>query len=158
MNERRYWIGVASSDHVETAVREGFVQLGHGKAGPIERLAPGDGFAFYSPRATYPGGPVLQAFTAIGRVADSAMFEVNGAPLERAFRRQVQYFHAMPAPIRPLIDKLTFIRSKKHWGAAFRFGLVRIPEEDFATIATAMGRDAGADFGSGTARVGGAAL
>jgi hypothetical protein len=147
MSERRFWIGVASNDHVETAVREGFVQLNHGKAGPLERLAPGDGFAFYSPRDTHPSGRALQAFTAIGRVADGAMYEVNGAPLERAFRRQVEYFEATAAPIKPLIDKLTFIRSKKHWGAAFRFGLVRIPEEDFATIASAMGRQAGADFG-----------
>jgi EVE domain-containing protein len=147
MSERRYWIGVASSDHVETAVREGFVQLGHGKAGPLERLAPGDGFAYYSPRETYPGGPVLQAFTAIGKVAGNAMYEVNGASVERAFRRPVQYFDATAAPIKPLIDKLTFIRSKKHWGAAFRFGLVRIPEADFATVATAMGRDAREDFG-----------
>jgi hypothetical protein len=41
---------------------------------------------------------------------------------------------------------LSFIRSKTHWGAAFRFGLVRVPREDFALIATAMGRDAVVDF------------
>ena len=52
-----------------------------------------------------------------------------------------------PAPIRPPIDALTFIRSKTHWGAAFRFGVVRVPAEDFARIAAAMERDFGADFG-----------
>ena len=147
MSERRYWIGVASNDHVANAVSEGFVQLSHGKAGPVERLQPGDGFLWYSPRTTYPSGPVLQAFTAIGRVGDGPMYEVNGSPLAQAFRRPAEYFDATAAPIKPLLEELTFIRSKTHWGASFRFGLVRVPRADFAAIAAAMGRDADADFG-----------
>jgi hypothetical protein len=47
-----------------------------------------------------------------------------------------------------LIDALSFIRSKAHWGAAFRFGVVRVPESDFALIAAAMGRSFAADFAS----------
>ena len=146
MSERRYWIGVASNDHVENAVRDGFVQLSHGKAGPVERLKPGDAFAFYSPRAAYPSGETLQAFTAIGRVAEGPMYEANGSPLDHAFRRPVEYLAANPAPIKPLIEQLTFIRSKTHWGAAFRFGLVRVSRDDFAAIAAAMGRDVDRDF------------
>ena len=146
MSERRYWIGVASNDHVASAVNEGFVQLSHGKAAPVERLQPGDGFLWYSPRTTYPSGPMLQAFTAIGRVGDGPIYEVNGAPLAQAFRRPAEYFEATPAPIKPLLEALTFIRSKTHWGAAFRFGLVRVPRADFTAIAAAMGRDADADF------------
>ena len=69
MRESRYWIGVVSQDHVANAVAHGFVQLNHGKATPLERMQPGDGFAFYSPRDSYPEGAILQAFTAIGRVA-----------------------------------------------------------------------------------------
>jgi len=41
----------------------------------------------------------------------------------------------------------TFIRSKTHWGVAFRYDLVRVPRDDFATIATAMGRNPDVDFG-----------
>jgi len=146
MSERRYWIGVASNDHVVNAVTEGFVQLSHGKAGPVERLHPGDAFVWYSPRTTYPAGPALQAFTAIGRVAEGAIYEVNGSPPGQAFRRPVQYFDSAAAAIKPLLGELTFIRSKTHWGAAFRFGLVRIPRADFAAIAAAMGRNADVDF------------
>jgi hypothetical protein len=57
MNERNYWIGVVSRDHVAYGVDGGFTQLNHGKAAPLERMRAGDGFAFYSPRATYPDGP-----------------------------------------------------------------------------------------------------
>ena len=147
MHERRYWIGVVSRDHVENAVAHGFVQLNHGKAAPLERMQAGDGFAFYSPRESYPEGATLQAFTAIGSVADAPIYEATIPELGKIFRRDVAFLDATPAPIRPLVPQLTFIRSKTHWGVAFRFGLVRVPREDFATIATAMGRNPDVDFG-----------
>lgn len=146
MGERRFWIGVISQDHVEAAVANGFVQLSHGKPQPLERMQPGDGFVFYSPRTTYPAGVPLQAFTAIGRVAEGPIYEANGAEQDPAFRRAVVYLDATAAPIKPLLERLTFIHSKRHWGAAFRFGLVRVPRADFAAIALAMGRDPDADF------------
>jgi hypothetical protein len=146
MNPRHYWIGVVSKNHVSIGVAGGFTQLNHGKAGPLERMHPGDGFVFYSPRTAYPDGPPLQAFTAIGRVRDGEIFQADAGDGFLPFRRAVEYMPAHDAPIKPLIDNLTFIRSKQHWGAAFRFGFLRVPEEDFARIAAAMGRDFAADF------------
>jgi len=147
MASRSYWIGVVSRNHVEQGVAGGFAQLNHGKAGPLERMQPGDGFVYYSPRTEFPEGTPVQAFTAIGRVASGAIFQIEGdvAPL---FRREVRYLPAAEAPIKPLIDELSFIRSKQHWGAAFRFGFLRVPEDDFARIARAMGRDFARDFES----------
>ena len=45
MSPRSYWIGVVSKSHAEDGVAGGFTQLSHGKAGPLERMRPGDGFA-----------------------------------------------------------------------------------------------------------------
>ena len=148
MNPRQYWIGVVSKNHVSLGVEGGFTQLNHGKAGPLERMHPGDGFAFYSPRTSHPDGAPLQAFTAIGRIADGEIIQARLDPDFHPFRRPVEYLPAHDAPIKPLIDDLTFIRNKQHWGAVFRFGFLRVPEEDFARIAAAMGRDFGADFAS----------
>lgn len=148
MNARSYWIGVVSRDHVDENVAGGFTQVGHGRAGPLERMQPGDGFVYYSPRAEHPFGTPVQAFTAIGRVAQGGIFQADaGDP--RPFRRRVEYLPASDAPIRPLLESLSFIRSKEHWGTAFRFGFLRIPEDDFARIAAAMGRDFAHDFGVG---------
>ena len=146
MNERRYWIAVVPRDHAEAAVAQGFVALNYGKAAPLSRMQPGDGLAFYSPRERFPDGPPLQAFTAIGRVGDGPVFE--GPPVDPppAFRRSAAWLAATPAAIRPLLPGLSFIRNKEHWGAAFRFGVLRVPREDFAAIAIAMGRDPDADF------------
>ena len=146
MNARNYWIGVVSKDHVAVGVGGAFTQLNHGKAGPLERMRAGDGFAFYSPRTVYPDGPPLQAFTAIGRIRDGTVYQAVNGNGETPFRLGVDYLPAQDAPIKPLIDDLSFIRSKSHWGAAFRFGFLRVPEADFARIAAAMGRDFAADF------------
>ncbi len=146
MRERNYWIGVVAQNHVDLAVAGGFTQLNHGKAAPLERMAKDDGFAFYSPRTAYPDGPLLQAFTAIGRVRDGRIYQFDAGEGFQPFRLAVDYLPASPAPIRPLIGELSFIRSKEHWGAAFRFGLVRAPADDFARIAAAMGRAFAVDF------------
>ena len=136
---RNYWIGVVSQDHVAIGVAGGFVQLNHGKAGPLERMQPGDGFVFYSPRESYPDGKALQAFTAMGRVATTGITATPGVEGALVFSRRVDFLPAQPAPVKPLIEALAFIRNKQHWGAAFRFGFVRIAAVDFATIAAAMG-------------------
>jgi hypothetical protein len=146
MAARHFWIGVVAQDHAERAVAGSFAQVNHGKAGPLERLHAGDGFAIYSPRSSHPGGAALQAFTAIGRVRSGIVYQVEVDARFRPFRIDVDYLSANAAPIRPLIESLTFLHSKTHWGAAFRFGFVRIPAGDFGRIATAMGRDFAADF------------
>ena len=138
MTARNFWIGVVSQDHVAIGVAGGFVQLNHGKAGPLARMHPGDGFVFYSPRASYPDGAAVQAFTAIGVVGAPAIASVPGPDGSTFHQRQVQFLPAQSAPVKPLIEVLDFIRSKKHWGAAFRFGFVHIDADDFARIATAM--------------------
>jgi hypothetical protein len=50
------------------------------------------------------------------------------------------------APVKPLLAELAFVHRKTHWGAAFRFGLVRASAADFARIAAAMGRRFDDDF------------
>jgi hypothetical protein len=138
MGEQKFWIGVVSRSHVAIGVAGGFAQLNHGKAAPLERMRAGDGFTYYSPRTEYPDGPLLQAFTAIGRVRDGRVHQVGMPGGFRPFRLAVDYLPSHEAPIKPLVPLLTFIRSKTHWGAAFRFGVLRVPEDDFLRIAQAM--------------------
>ncbi|MEJ8813115.1 EVE domain-containing protein [Variovorax ureilyticus] len=135
-----YWIGVVSKAHVQNGVRGGFIQLNHGKKAAVQRLKAGDMLAMYSPRTDYPDGAALQAFTAIGTVASGEVYQVEMSPDFKPFRVNVRFHDCNDAPIKPLIDRLSFIRDKTHWGAAFRFGYLRVPEADFQLIAQAMGR------------------
>jgi hypothetical protein len=133
----KYWIGVASADHVAAAVAGGFVQLGHGKA-RVRRLAPGDVLALYSPRTQMHVGRAVQSFTAIGRVCDREPYLFQQTASLAPIRRDVAYFDAQAARIEPLLDKLSFIRSREHWGMAFRRGLVEVSASDMEVIAEAM--------------------
>jgi hypothetical protein len=138
VNERNHWIGVVSRNHVALGVAGGYAQLNHGKAAPLKRMHAGDGFIYYSPRTDYPDGSPLQAFTAIGRIRDGEVRQAEMADGFRPFRLDVDYLPSQETPIKPLVPDLSFIRSKTHWGAAFRFGILRVPEEDFLRIAQAM--------------------
>ena len=134
----RYWIGVASKDHVQKGTEGGFCQLCHGKSNPLKRLAPGDWIVYYSPRTILSDGEPVQAFTAIGRILEGEpyLFDMGNGFVPH--RRDVQFVSAQDAPIRPLIDRLSFIKNKQSWGYVFRFGLLEIPEADFHLIAAAM--------------------
>jgi hypothetical protein len=139
MRSHNYWIGVVSRTHVQTGVKGGFIQLNHGKKAPLQRLSAGDGLVMYSPRTEYPDGVPLQHFTAIGVIATGDIYQVEMNPEFKPFRVDVQFMKCQETPIKPLIEILSFIKNKTHWGAAFRFGQVKIPQTDFLQIAKTMG-------------------
>ena len=134
----RYWIGVASREHVLTGVRGGFAQFSHGKRGPVTRLSKGDWVIYYSGKERYGEPEPCQRFTAIGRVADSAPEQIEQRPGFKPWRRKVVYRTAEEVDIRPLIKRLSFIKNKTKWGAAFRFGFLEIGAADFDRIASRM--------------------
>jgi hypothetical protein len=138
-----YWIGVVSHAHVLRGVAGGFAQMNHGKQAPLKRMKAGDGLVYYSPRETYPDGAPLQAFTAIGFIRRGKVYAHDmtseGVPGFVPWRIDVDYLPAQIAPIKLLIEQLEFIKDKTHWGAAFRFGQIRIGEVDFQRIAAAIG-------------------
>lgn len=137
-----HWIGVVSLAHVERGVAGGFAQMNHGKDAPLRRMKAGDGLIYYSPRWAYPSGEPLQAFTAIGRIRDGSVYAHDmtddGVPGFVPWRINVDYWPSQMAFIRPLLESLDFIVDKRHWGAAFRYGQLRIGEADFQRIACAM--------------------
>jgi hypothetical protein len=137
----RCWINTISRDHVQRGVAGGFTQAGHGKASGLKRLSAGDQLVFYSSKTALHDGEPLKAFTAIGRVSDDDLYQVEMAPDFKPWRRNVKFAACQEAPIAPLIDQLGFIRNKQRWGYAFRFGLFEIPEADFELIRAAMHAD-----------------
>ena len=97
----------------------------------------GDGFIYYSPKETMDSDTPLQAFTAIGRLTDNELWQAEEGDF-RPWRRRVSYVTAIEAPIRPLLDELSFTKGRASWGYVFRYGLVEITEADFKLIAKAM--------------------
>lgn len=131
---------MASRDHVLTAVRGGFLQLGHGKLAPVKRLQKNDYVIYYSPRTTFPNGEPLKAFTAIGKVVDAEPHQVAQTALFHTYRRHVRYLNARETPIQPLLEILDLTRHRKNWGILFRRSSIEIEKNDFEIIRTAMTR------------------
>ena len=136
----RYWIGVASRDHVMKGKAGGFCQLGHGKAAPVKRLQPGDRIVYYSPRTALEGGEPVQAFTAIGEILSGrALCRPTWAAVSNRRGATCAGSKSREAPIRPLLEQLSFTRGQRSWGYAFRRGAFEMTAEDYALIAAAMG-------------------
>jgi hypothetical protein len=134
----KYWLNVVSREHVLLGVAGGFTQAQHGKPTGLRRLSRGDGIVFYSPR-TAMGGPPLRHFTAVGRVSDEEVYQVEMRHDFHPWRRNVAFLECQEAPIEPLIPLLQFIPDKQRWGFPLRRGLLEIPSEDFHFITDAMG-------------------
>jgi hypothetical protein len=138
----RYWVVVASADHVARGVAGGFAQACHGKAGPLRRMKKGDGIVCYSPTVSFGGKDRLQAFTAIGAVGDRAPYPVDMGAGFRPHRADIIWLRSQPTSIRPLVGRLALTRGRANWGGVFRFGFCEMSGEDFAIICEAMGVDA----------------
>jgi len=133
-----YWINTVSRDHVLIGMQGGYTQANHGKPNALRRLKKGDLIAFYSPRTDYPDGEPLQFFTAIARVIDEEPHQAEMRPDFHPWRRLVERIAATEAPIKPLIEDLSFLPDRRRWGFPFRSGMFEIGEGDFQLIARAM--------------------
>ena len=134
----RYWIGVASREHVRLGVHGGFGQFSHGKLAPARRPSQGDWVVYYSPKLKFGESEPCQKFVAMGQVIDSAAFQVKQFPGFKPWRRKIRYERVVEADIQALIERLSFIKNKTKWGAAFRFGFLQITKSDFTAIAKRM--------------------
>jgi hypothetical protein len=129
------WLGVVCRDHVRRGARLGIAQLGHGRRDALARLAAGDWLVYYSPRTSLRDGEPLQAFTALGVVADDEIWQAHEGDFH-PWRRRIDYLpDVVETPIRTLSLDLT---ARPGWGAALRRGLVRLTDDDFGRVHAAM--------------------
>ena len=134
----KYWIIVASKDHVENGLAEGIAQACHGKASSLKRMQKDDLVLFYSGKMTLGKPDKCQEFTAIGKVKDDELFQFEMSPDFNPFRRRISFIPSTEVYILPLINDLDFIENKKYWGYPFRFGFFEIKQHDFDLISTKM--------------------
>ena len=135
----RYWIGVASLEHVLRGVTGGFAQVCHGKPGPLRSMRGDDWIIYYSPTVQFGGKEPCQSFTAIGKISSYDLYTFVMSDDFIPWRRNVNFLPSKRVPIQPLLEKLTFIKDKKKWGFPFRRGCFEIVEKDFLLIAKHMG-------------------
>lgn len=136
--DTKYWIIVASKDHVQHGVEQGVAQACHGKASPLKRMKKGDYVLYYSSKVVFDHTEKCQEFTAIGQVKDDEVYAFQMSEDFTPFRRNIDFFPCTAVSILPLIADLDFIQNKQHWGYPFRYGLLEISAADYAKISSKM--------------------
>lgn len=127
----RYWLGVASKDHVQIGVEGGFCQLCHGKKAPLTRMQRGDYILYYSPKQAFQSAELCQAITACGVVTGDNVYQHEMFPGFIPYRRDI----AWHAPVREV--PIAVLRTLPGWRditPKLRFGHVELPEELFRAI------------------------
>ena len=133
----KYFIIVASHDHVKKGVQEGFAQANHGKKSQLARMEKGDWVIYYSSKET-PEGKPCQKFTSIGTVTDNEPYQGIMSSEFQPWRRDIDYRNCREVEVKPLLDDLTFIQNKQKWGFPFMRGFLEINQQDFELIAGKM--------------------
>ena len=134
----KYWIIVASKDHVKSALSQGIAQACHGKTEPMRRIRKDDFIIFYSGKQRLGRPEACQEFTGIGKVMDDESYQFQVSDDFCAARRNIDFMKSEDISILPLISGLNFIRDKKSWGQPFRYGLLEIDRHDFTLISSKM--------------------
>lgn len=120
------WVAVASAEQVRVGDAQGFMQVSHGKLSPLKRIQAGDHVTYYSPSVLVRKKDGLQSFSAIGAVRGGDPYQ--GAMTDGSFhplRSDVNRQNANGAPIRTLLDQLSFTSGKQNWGGSNAIWLAR---------------------------------
>jgi len=136
--EPKYWIIVASKDHVKNGISTAIAQACHGKSSPLKRMKKGDYLIYYSGKQTMGNGEKCQQFTALGKVMDDEVYQLQVSADFCPSRRNIEFLDTKDLSIIPLIESLDFILNKKSWGYPFRFGFFEINKHDFDLISSQM--------------------
>ncbi|MFN4150115.1 MAG: EVE domain-containing protein [Candidatus Sericytochromatia bacterium] len=138
MSNTKYWVIVASKEHVQKGVREGFAQACHGKSAQLKKIKKGDYVLFYSSKDFFDKPDKCQKFTAIGQAKDDLVYQFQMSENFVPHRKDINFLESKEVSILPLINDLDFIENKKSWGYPFRWGFFEIKEKDFNLISSNM--------------------
>jgi EVE domain len=96
-----------------------------------------DWLVYYSPKTSLSDRALLQAFTAIGQIADDDIWQANEGSFH-PFRRRIRYeAAARDVPVAALAGQLD-LTSAPNWGYQLLRGLIPLSEHDLEIIRGTM--------------------
>lgn len=87
---QRFWIGVASKEHVLIGIEGCFCQLNHGKKTALNRMSIGDYIIYYSPKYQFHDTTPYQKFVAVGKIK-SDTYQAKMSESFYPYRKDVSY-------------------------------------------------------------------
>lgn len=133
------WLGVVSRSHVQRGIGLGIAQVMHGRRAGLARMKPDDWLVYYSSQTAYPVGESLKAFTAIGRIVDNDIWQVDEGDFH-PYRRRVDYLPLeREVPVAEVSAQLE-LTAASNWGYQLRRGLIPLSDADLHIIRCASSR------------------
>jgi hypothetical protein len=130
---RKYWVAVASRDHVQRGCDGGFAQACHGKSVGLKRTRVGDQILYYSPKfAIQDKASTCRRFTALGTITNNIPYQAGMNPDFKPFRIDV----AFRSPVKEV--DWDSVKSKLTFQSKLRFGFLEVDEDEFKAIADRM--------------------
>lgn len=127
----KYWIGVASKDHVMLGVRGEFCQLCHGKKAPLSRMKVGDLLLYYSPKQEMNAQKPYQKIVACARIKSNEIYQVKMNADFIPYRMDVNYQNTNQEVS---LDELNQFSEWKAVRSRLRYGHFEISESLFYAI------------------------
>ncbi|MEQ1977499.1 EVE domain-containing protein [Xenorhabdus sp. SGI240] len=135
----KHWIAVISRAHARLAADSGFLQVCHGKAGPLRKTRAGDEVFIYCPRSEMKSGEILKTVEYQCVFTHDDIYQVEQFPGFKPFRKDVIFDPSFQSVVLKDIDGLEFTANPQ-WGMLARRGFFEISTNDAARIRTAMRR------------------
>ncbi|WP_144755530.1 EVE domain-containing protein [Bartonella saheliensis] len=134
----KHWIAVISREHACLAAKFGFLQVCHGKAGPLQKTSKGDEVFIYCPRCEMGTGQILRTIEFQCIFKDNHIYQVEQMPHFSPFRKDVIFHKQAQSVVLKKIQGLEFL-TNHHWGILARRVFFEIAPYDATLIRKAMG-------------------
>jgi hypothetical protein len=148
------WVAVLSeAEGLRWVLKNSRMAFSAGSATKAAKVQPGDGIVLYVARSTFHNPTRDESQLGGVGIVSSAVRPLRNH-VELAGREfvcacdldlEVVLPERAGVPVRPLINRLGFVRRKEVWGQYFRSGLIEVPRRDFALMAKALLRAGGTD-------------
>lgn len=136
----RYFVAVASREHVEKGVEGCFAQACHGKRWPMLKMTAGDRILYYSPTEKFRSKAPCRKFTAAGTVREGQAYTFEMEPGFVHWRRDVDFENDIAAVDLSLVVSQMHVFSGGNPGLILRRGFFEIDRKDFDTVYRYMKR------------------
>ncbi|BEM34568.1 EVE domain-containing protein [Serratia sp. Lou2A] len=136
----KHWIAVISQAHARIAAESGFLQVCHGKAGPLRKTRSGDEVFIYCPRSEMGGGDVLKTVEFHCVFQNDDVYQVEQFPGFTPHRKDVVFNRHFQPVVLKEVAGLEFT-ADSHWGMLARRGFFEIGPHDAALLRKAMQGD-----------------
>ncbi|MBC8234780.1 EVE domain-containing protein [bacterium] len=141
----KYWIICISEDNFEISKQHNLIGMSKTKKNDLDEMQVGDIVVFYIAKKTVDSSSSnpdsrVQAFKGIAEItsetisSDELIWKPRGNEIF-PHRKQVKFLETdLNVPIRPLIEKLSFVTNTIWWALPLRRGYVEIKESDLELI------------------------